>query len=76
MPAPTIPTLEGEDLIAAVANGMFHVHPVAHIEEGIEILTGIEAGSRDGRGQFQRDTVFGRVDERLRKMAETLKQFE
>jgi predicted ATP-dependent protease len=65
-----------EDLITAVANGMFHVHPVAHIEEGIEILTGIEAGSRDGRGQFQRDTVFGRVDERLRKMAETLKQFE
>src|SRR5579863_1014927 len=65
-----------EDLIAAVANGMFHVHPVAHIEEGIELLTGIEAGSRDGRGQFQRDTVFGRVDERLRKMADTLKQFE
>src|SRR6202047_5217784 len=60
-----------EDLIAAVANGMFHVHPVAHIEEGIEILTGIEAGSRDGRGQFQRDTVFGRVDERLRKRAAT-----
>src|ERR1700732_997674 len=60
-----------EDLIAAVANGMFHVHPVAHIEEGIEILTGIEAGSRDGRGQFPRDSVFGRVDERLRKRAAT-----
>jgi hypothetical protein len=65
-----------EDLIAAVANGMFHVHPIAHIEEGIEILTGIEAGSRDGRGQFPHDSVFGRVDERLRKMADTLKQFE
>ncbi len=65
-----------EDLIAAVAAGMFHVHPVAHIEEGIEILTGIEAGARAGRGQFRRDGVFGRVDERLRKMAETLKEFE
>jgi ATP-dependent Lon protease len=65
-----------EDLIAAVAEGMFHVHPVAQIEEGIEILTGVEAGSRDGRGQFSRDGVFGRVDERLRKMADTLKQFE
>jgi predicted ATP-dependent protease len=65
-----------EDLIAAVANGMFHVHPVAHIEEGIEILTGVEAGSRDGRGQFSRESVFGRVNERLGKMAETLKQFE
>src|SRR6266705_748333 len=65
-----------EDLIAAVAEGMFHVHPVAHIEEGIEILTGVEAGARDGRGQFPRDAVFGRVDERLRKMADTLKQIE
>jgi len=55
---------------------MFHVHPVAHIEEGIEILTGVEAGSRDGRGQFSRESVFGRVNERLGKMAETLKQFE
>jgi hypothetical protein len=55
---------------------MFHVHPVAHIEEGVEILTGIEAGSRDGRGQFPQGTVFRRVDERLQKMAETLKQFE
>ena len=65
-----------EDVIASVANGMFHVHPVAHIEEGIEILTGVEAGSSDARGQFPRNSVFARVDDRLRKMAETLKQFE
>ena len=55
---------------------MFHVHPVAHIEEGIEILTGVEAGSRDARGQFPRNSVFALVDDRLRKMAETLKQYE
>jgi hypothetical protein len=65
-----------EDVIAAVANGMFHVQPVAHIEEGIEILTGVEAGARDGRGAFARGSVFARVDDRLRKMAETLKEFE
>ena len=67
-----------EDLIAAVAKGMFHVHPITHIEEGIELLTGVEAGARDAHGQFPRgrDTVFGRVDERLLKMAETLTQFE
>jgi predicted ATP-dependent protease len=65
-----------EDVIASVASGMFHVHPVAHIEEGIEILSGVEAGSRDARGQFPRDSVFALVDDRLRKMAETLKQFE
>ena len=65
-----------EDVIASVASGMFHVHPVAHIEEGIEILSGVEAGSRDARGQFSRNSVFALVDDRLRKMAETLKQYE
>jgi len=36
----------------------------------------VEAGSSDARGQFPRNSVFARVDDRLRKMAETLKQFE
>ncbi len=65
-----------DDVIEAVAAGKFHVHPVARIEEGIEILTGVAAGRRDSRGRFEADTVFGRVDDRLRQMAETLKQFE
>ena len=33
-----------DDVIEAVAAGKFHVHPVARIEEGIEILTGVAAG--------------------------------
>ena len=65
-----------DDVIEAVAAGKFHVHPVARIEEGIEILTGVPAGSRDPRGRFEPTTVFARVDERLREMAQTLKQFE
>jgi ATP-dependent Lon protease len=65
-----------DDVIDAVAAGKFHVHPVARIEEGIEILTGVPAGRRDEHGHFEPGTVFARVDQRLREMAETLKQFE
>jgi ATP-dependent Lon protease len=65
-----------DDLIEAVAAGRFHIYPLARLEEGIEILTGVTAGRRDARGHFEPDTVFARVDERLRQMAETLKQFE
>jgi len=65
-----------DDLIEAVAAGKFHIHPLARLEEGIEILTGVTAGRRDDRGRFEHGTVFARVDERLRQMAETLKQFE
>jgi hypothetical protein len=36
-----------DDVIDAVAAGKFHVLPVARIEEGIEILTGVPAGRRD-----------------------------
>ncbi len=65
-----------DDVIEAVAAGKFHVHPVAHIKEGIEIMTGVAAGHADSAGRFEPDTVFARVDERLRQMALTLKQFE
>jgi ATP-dependent Lon protease len=65
-----------DDVIEAVDAGKFHIYPLARLEEGIEILTGVTAGRRDGRGHFEPDTVFARVDERLRQMADTLKQYE
>jgi hypothetical protein len=49
---------------------------VAKVEEGIEILTGLAAGQKDGEGRFEPATVFALVDERLREMAKTLKEFE
>src|ERR1700747_2344509 len=37
-----------EDILEAVAAGKFHIWPVAKIEEGIEILTGMTAGHLNG----------------------------
>src|SRR5215470_999963 len=65
-----------EDVIDAVAKGAFHIWPIARVEEGVQLLTGVPAGSRNGAGKFDGDSVFGRVDERLREMARTLKEFE
>jgi len=65
-----------EDVLDAVASGKFHVWPVAKIEQGVEILTNVSAGSRNGAGKFDSGTVFALVDERLREMAQTLKEFE
>ncbi|HKD51844.1 MAG TPA: AAA family ATPase [Candidatus Acidoferrum sp.] len=65
-----------EDVLDAVASGNFHVWPVGKIEQGIEILTNVSAGSRNGTGRFEAGTVFSLVDERLREMAKTLKEFE
>jgi ATP-dependent Lon protease len=65
-----------EDVIDAVAVGQFHVWPVARIEEGIEILTGVRAGTRGPDGKFEEATVFALVDARLRELAMTMKEFE
>jgi ATP-dependent Lon protease len=65
-----------EDVVETVAAGRFHVHPVASVEQGIEILTGVRAGQRGAEGTFEPDTCYALVDQRLREMAKTLKEFE
>ena len=65
-----------EDVLEAVAAGKFHIWPVAKVEQGIEVLTGSEAGQKNGDGKFEPGTVFALMDERMRQMAKTLKEFE
>ncbi|HEX2713819.1 MAG TPA: ATP-binding protein, partial [Candidatus Acidoferrales bacterium] len=65
-----------DDVVEAVAAGKFHILPVATIEEGIEILTGVKGGMRGADGKFEPGTVSALVDQRLREMAQTLKEFE
>lgn len=65
-----------DDVIDAVASGKFHILPISTVEEGIEILTGVKAGSRDSKGAFEPGTVYALVDRRLHEMAATLKAFE
>jgi predicted ATP-dependent protease len=65
-----------EDVLEAVATGRFHIWPIGRVEQGVELLTGIPAGSRNGSGKFEPGTVFARVDERLRDMARVMKDFE
>ncbi|MDE3169991.1 MAG: AAA family ATPase [Acidobacteriota bacterium] len=65
-----------DEVIEAVAKGLFYVYPVSRIEQGIEILTGIPAGHRDASGEFTPKSVFARADARLKKMAATLREYE
>ncbi len=65
-----------DDIVDAVAKGKFHIFSVATIDEGIEILTGVKAGCRDGGGKFELGSIFARADDRLRLMARTLSDYE
>jgi len=65
-----------DEVIDAVAKRRFHIYPVATVEQGIEILTGVGAGKRGKTGKFEPGSVFAAVDSRLRTMADTLRKFE
>jgi predicted ATP-dependent protease len=65
-----------EDILDAVSTGKFHIWPVARVEQGVELLTGSPAGTRNGSGKFEEGTVFSRIDERLRDMARMMKEFD
>jgi predicted ATP-dependent protease len=58
-----------EDVVEACRAGRFSVIPVATIDEGIEVLTGKPAGTRDGQGQFPLDSINGLVEAKLREYA-------
>lgn len=63
------------DVIEAVEKKQFHIYPISTIEEGISLLTGIEAGERSVHGTYPADTILGMTDIRLRQMAETVRDF-
>ena len=63
-----------KDIIDAVNQGKFHVWAVESVQQGIEILTGVPAGSVNQNGDWPPDTVFGKVQERLKGyLAQALK---
>ncbi len=53
------------EIVNAVEKGKFHIYPVKHISEGIELLTGVPAGEMDEDGQYPEDSVFGKAKQRL-----------
>lgn len=64
-----------KDVVQAVADGKFAVYAVETIDEGIEILTGTPAGKINDDGSFPEGTVNHLVDQKLRSLAEGLKNF-
>ncbi|QCQ21561.1 Lon protease family protein [Desulfoglaeba alkanexedens] len=64
-----------KEVIDAVEEGKFHIWPVSTIEEGIELLTGMPAGELQPDGTYPEGTLFRKADERLRQIAEIVKEF-
>jgi predicted ATP-dependent protease len=59
-----------KEVIDAVKEKKFHIYQVSTVEEGIEILTGMKAGIPDETGDYPEDTVYGKVQAKLKKYLE------
>lgn len=55
-------------VVDAAAQGRFHVYPVAHVDQAIELLTGVPAGDPHGRGELLDGSINPRVAARLAQM--------
>ncbi len=65
-----------KDVVEAVKEGKFRVYPVKSIDQGIEILTGVEAGEKLEDGRFKEGTVNDLVDKKLRELGMKIKEYE
>jgi lon-related putative ATP-dependent protease len=64
-----------DEVVEAVKNGQFHIYPISHINQGIELMMGTTAGERDAEGNFPDDSVHGRVYAKLKAFAGAAKNF-
>jgi predicted ATP-dependent protease len=58
------------DVVESVRAGRFHVWSARDVDEGIELLTGIQVGRREEDGRFPEGTLHARVEERLLRWAQ------
>ncbi len=63
------------DVVDAIRNGEFHIYSAETVEDGIEVLTGVEAGTPDTEGNYPPDSVNGLTAARLQRFAELSRDF-
>ncbi|MFI5304401.1 MAG: AAA family ATPase [Nitrospiria bacterium] len=57
-----------DDVISAVERGEFHIYAVSHVDEVLEILTGMPAGEIQPDGSYPSGSINERIIHRLKEM--------
>lgn len=71
IPKSNVPHLMlNEKVQKAISEGKFHIYPIAAIDEGISVLTGVPAGECDEQGVYPEGTINRAVVDRLTFLAE------
>ncbi|MBI2871606.1 MAG: AAA family ATPase [Chloroflexi bacterium] len=62
------------DVVQAAQEGRFHVYAVSTIDEGMEVLTDMPAGTLKPDGTYPEGTLNATIEARLRRMGEQLRE--
>jgi len=65
-----------EEIIDAMNQGLFHIYPVGHVGDGIEILTGIKFGESISPGEYEENSINWLVQKRLNEFAESVREYD
>ena len=65
----------GQEVLQAVQKKRFHIYHVSTVAQGIELLTGVEAGIAGAEGDYSKGTVFGEVQQALKSYVEQSARF-
>jgi predicted ATP-dependent protease len=63
------------DVVEEIDAGRFHIYEVNTVEEGIELLTGVPAGTSDAYGHYPEGTVFGAAELCLKRYHQAMTEF-
>lgn len=63
------------DILDAVDDDKFHIYSIKTIEEGMELLTGLDMGEADEKGSYPEGTVNYNISNELDQLAQTRKVF-
>ncbi|MFT5790640.1 MAG: lon-related putative ATP-dependent protease [Shewanella sp.] len=56
------------DIVDAVKKGKFHIWAISHVDEAIELLTGVEVGKVDMQGNYNPKSLLGKAQARLKSL--------
>jgi predicted ATP-dependent protease len=63
-----------EDVVEATEKGLFHIYAISTVDEGLELLTGLPAGTPNAYGDYPDGTLNAKVSRRLERLARQWKK--
>ena len=58
-----------DEVVDAVRDGQFHIYPITHIHQGMELLMQRPAGEKDANGEFPAGSIHAMVSAKLKAFA-------